>query len=108
MTVCSKCGVKNQDDAKFCVNCGSSLSLVERVERHGDTCFGRQERPMRDECFGLPHGGAIAAMVFGLLIILLGLMNLFGWKIDIGAFVMIIFGALLVAGAIYGLTRRRS
>ncbi|MDH5439575.1 MAG: hypothetical protein OEZ48_03450 [Candidatus Bathyarchaeota archaeon] len=67
--------------------------------------MGRRER---DECFGLPNSGAIAGIVFGILIIMWGLSTLFGWEINIMAFIVIIFGTLIVAGAIYRLTRRRS
>lgn len=67
--------------------------------------MGRRER---DECFGLPNSGAIAGIVFGILIIMWGLSTLFGWEINIMAFIVIIFGALIVAGAIYRLTRGRS
>ena len=59
------------------------------------------------ECFGLPHGGAIAGIVFGILIILLGLSSLLGWEINLIAFIMILSGTLIVAGAIYTLTRER-
>jgi ABC-type Fe3+-siderophore transport system permease subunit len=67
--------------------------------------MGRRER---DECFGLPNSGAIAGIVFGILIIMWGLSTLFGWEINIMAFIVTIFGALIVAGAIYRLTRGRS
>ena len=30
MVYCSKCGVKNDDDARFCVNCGAPLFIVVR------------------------------------------------------------------------------
>ncbi len=62
----------------------------------------------RDECFGLPHGGAIVGLFIGIMIILFGLINLFGWQVDLGPFAIIIVGILIVAGAVYGLTRRRS
>jgi len=67
--------------------------------------MGRRER---DECFGLPNSGAIAGLVFGALIVLWGLSTLFGWEINIMAFIAVVFGLLIVAGAIYNLTRRRS
>ena len=63
-------------------------------------------RRERDECFGLPNSGAIAGIVFGILVILWGLSLLFGWEINIMAFIAVIFGTLIVAGAIYRLTRR--
>jgi len=61
----------------------------------------------RDECFGLPNSRAIAGIVFGILIILWGSSTLLGWEINFMAFAVIVFGALIVAGAIYRLTRRR-
>ena len=62
----------------------------------------------REECFGLPNSGAIAGIVFGILIVLWGLSTLLGWEINIMAIIAVIFGTLIVAGAIYKLTRRRS
>lgn len=62
----------------------------------------------RDECFGLPRGGAIFGLFIGLIIIIVGLQQLFGWEIDVGPFAIIIVGILFVAGAIYGLSRRKS
>ena len=65
-------------------------------------------RPDRDECFGLPNSGAVAGVAFGLLIILIGLSAIFGWEIDIMPLIAIILGTLIMAGAIYRLTQRRS
>ena len=62
----------------------------------------------RDECFGLPHGGAIFGLFIGAIIIFWGLSSLLGWHIEIGTFAIIAFGLLIVAGAIYSLTRKRS
>lgn len=73
-----------------------------------------EERRVRDECFGLPHGVAIVALFLGAIIMVAGLflyLRETGWivgDIDIlGPFVVIVFGILMVAGAIYGLSRRR-
>ncbi len=107
MVTCPKCGTKNPDEARFCVNCGSALVPVESERTRGNTCFGQPDR-RRDECFGLPHGGTIVGLIIGLLIIIFGLGNLFGWKIDFGPLVLIILGVLIVAGALYGYSRRRS
>jgi len=60
-----------------------------------------------DECFGLPHSGVVAGIVLGIIIIIWGLSILFGWVINIMAFGAIIIGTLILAGAIYKLTRRR-
>jgi hypothetical protein len=104
MVTCTKCGTENVEGAKYCVDCGAALSPEEtrigrRVERGG--------RP-RDECFGLPHGGAIFGLFIGAIIILWGLTEIFGWQVELGTYAIIIVGLLIVAGAIYGLTRRRS
>lgn len=73
-----------------------------------------EERRVRDECFGLPHGGAIFGLFIGVIIIVAGILFFLreaGWiagDIDIlGPVAAIVFGLLIVAGAIYGLTRRR-
>lgn len=62
----------------------------------------------KDECFGLPQGGTIFGLFIGILIVLWGLSSVFGWHIELGTFAIIAFGLLIIAGAIYGLTRRRS
>jgi len=107
MVTCPKCGTKNPDDAKFCANCGGALYSIEGERKRGGTCFGQPERRMEDECFGLPHGGAIIGLIIGLIIIIYGLGSFFNWRIDFGPLVMIILGGLIVAGALYGLSRRR-
>jgi len=107
MVTCSKCGTKNPDDAKFCVNCGATLYSMEGERGHGGSCFGQPERRMENECFGLPHGGTIIGLFIGLMIILFGLGSLFGWKIDFGPLMIIVIGVLIVAGALYGLSRKR-
>ena len=103
MVYCSKCGKKNEDDVEFCVDCGAAL-YPERSRRRRDF----RERGKEDECFGLPRGGAIFGLFIGIIIIIVGLQQLFGWKIDIGPLAIIITGLLFLAGAIYGLSRRRS
>ena len=96
MATCSKCGAENTEDAKFCNGCGATLGHIER-----------RSKP-RDECFGLPRGGAIFGLFIGAIIILSGLSSLLGWQIELGTFAIIAFGLLIVVGAIYGLTRKRS
>lgn len=106
---CTKCGTKNEDDAKHCINCGASLasSLEERFER-GVEDWGEQfGRRVEKECFGLPHGGAIAGIVVGIIIILVGGSLLLGIDIEFWPLIIIIFGVLIVAGALYGITRKR-
>ena len=64
-------------------------------------------RRERDDCFGLPNSGAVAGIVFGLILVVVGLSLLFEWEINVMALITVIFGSLIVAGAIYKLTQRR-
>lgn len=117
MVYCSKCGAKNEDDAEICAKCGASLYGTKRVSTHRDNmCFGsEEERHFEKECFGLPYGGAIVGLLFGVIILIFGaawVISLsLGIEIDVWKFigpVMVIFiGALIIAGVIYGLSRRR-
>lgn len=104
MVYCSKCGSKNEDDVEFCAQCGASLKKPSHEKRH----VTRRKRP-EDECFGLPHGGAIAGLIFGAIIILWGLSQVPGLlpeNFEFWWLIIIIFGALIVAGAVYRLGRR--
>lgn len=105
MVYCTKCGTKNEEDAVVCVKCGASL--VTRP------AWRRERRRAEEECFGLPHGGAIVGLVIGIIIILVGLSQVPGLlpEIDlgkyIGALAIIILGVLILAGALYSYSRRR-
>jgi uncharacterized membrane protein YvbJ len=120
MVYCVKCGTKNPDDAEVCSQCGASLHITGESEQHRRVesgCYGprRSREPYRrveDECFGIPRGGTIAGIVIGLIIILVGL-NLFLQtmypdmpQIPWWSFIIIIFGLLMIIGAIYGMRRR--
>jgi len=102
MVYCTKCGTKNEEDAAVCVKCGAPLVAAYPPWRHA-----RPPRP-EEECFGLPHGGAIVGLVIGIIIILVGLASLSG--IDFGRYIwpliIIVFGILIVAGALYRYGRR--
>jgi len=109
MVYCTKCGTKNEDDAKFCVNCGASL-YPEKTEkkREEHVCFGPSEKHVEEECFGLPYGGAIAGIIIGAFIILIGLAMALGIEIGrfIAAFAVIVVGLLIIAGAAFKLRRK--
>ena len=100
MVYCTKCGAKNEEDAEVCVKCGAPLAAYPPWRR-------ARPRP-EEECFGLPHGGAIVGLVIGIIIILVGLASLSG--IDFGRYIwpliIIAFGILIVAGALYRYGRR--
>jgi uncharacterized membrane protein YvbJ len=109
MVYCSKCGNKNSDDARICSNCGAPLYTVG--ERYPGS--ERQHyRKVENECFGLPNGGVIATLVFGVIIILVGL----NWflqttghvTIDLWPLILVIVGVLVVVGALYRRRRYQS
>jgi len=79
------------------------------VKRREDECFGsRGEKRFEEECFGLPYGGAIVGIIFGIIILIFGFAWLTGidiWE-NIGPVMVIIVGILIIAGVIYGATRR--
>lgn len=98
MVYCTKCGTKNEDDATVCVECKQPLSGYQPV-RH-------ERRRKEDECFGLPHGGAIVGLIIGIIVILWGVSSISEIDIDFWPLIIIIFGILIVAGALYGYGRR--
>ncbi|UCG45426.1 MAG: hypothetical protein JSV58_01190 [Candidatus Bathyarchaeota archaeon] len=67
-----------------------------------------ERKHREDECFGLPNGGAIAGIIFGLLIIIWGFSLATGIDLwgNIFYIIVIIFGALIIAGSAYKLRRR--
>jgi uncharacterized membrane protein YvbJ len=106
MVVCTRCGIKNVDNARFCVNCGTELYSA-KLKKRDETCFGRPEKRIEEECFDLPHGGVIIGIIFGILMIFIGLAMAFGFNVGrfIGPSFMIIVGLFIILGAIYGLRR---
>ena len=109
MVYCAKCGTKNEEGAEYCSKCGANLkvsqkkSLEKRTEEWGERVGKRAE----EECFGLPHGGAIAGLIFGIIITLVGVSWFTGFEWErFWPAVVIIFGILVIAGAVYGLSRR--
>jgi ribosomal protein L40E len=137
VTYCFKCGTKNSDDSKHCINCGTNLDPLKaekakkewgedwgkefgrKVEKWGEEFGNRMEekgeefeRTVKNDCIGLPHGGEIIGIIIGAFIILFGLSLAMGldfevWGSRLGASALIIVGLIIVIGAIYGLTRRR-
>ena len=104
MVYCSKCGTQNPDNANTCSNCSAPLYTV------GQKYSGSERehyRRVEGECFGLPNGGMIASLVFGIIIILVGLglfLQTYGIDVNIWPLIIVIFGVLMLAGALY---RRR-
>jgi len=108
LVYCPKCGTKNEDTADFCVKCGASLQTGTVASRR------YERRKAEQECFGLPHGGAIAGIVIGAIILIWGISmllqqtGLIAETINFWYIIIIVFGILIVAGAIYKMSRSRT
>jgi uncharacterized membrane protein YvbJ len=122
MVYCSKCGTKNDDKAVYCVKCGTKLDgstknwdqrLEEGTEEFGKSMeeWGEQfgKRFEEGECFWLPNAGLAFGLFIGIIIILIGVVALAGFEFwsSFWAIIIIMFGALILGGAIYSLTRER-
>ncbi|MEM3627191.1 MAG: zinc-ribbon domain-containing protein [Candidatus Bathyarchaeia archaeon] len=117
MVYCVKCGAKNADDAKTCSQCGAPLYSIREVEesRHVEReCFGARRgveprERIEEECFGIPKGGAVFGLAIGLIIILAGfsflIQELYHITIPWWPFVIILFGILIIIGALHALRR---
>ncbi len=104
MVYCSRCGTQNPDTNVHCTNCGAPLYTVGQNYPGSDR---EHYRRMENECFGLPNGGMIVGIVIGLIIILVGLgafLQVYGINFNFWPFILVIFGILIVLGALY---RRR-
>jgi hypothetical protein len=105
MVYCSKCGTQNPDNATVCSNCGAPLYTVGQQYPGSDR---EHYRRVEGECFGLPYGGVIASIVFGVIIIVVGLglfLQASGYTVSfwpvIWPILIIIFGVLILLGALY-------
>jgi len=108
LVYCSKCGTKNEDSAEFCSNCGASLKTGTYTSRR------YERRRAEQECFGLPHGGAIIGILVGIIILVWGLsyllqqMGIISYTIEFWYIIIIAIGVLLIAGAIYRITHSKT
>lgn len=107
MVYCPKCGTMNDDTAEFCVKCGASLRTGTYESRRNE------RRRAENECFGLPHGGAIVGLVIGAIILIWGAFalaqasGLVTTTPDLWIIIVIVFGILLIAGAVYQMNRHK-
>lgn len=110
MVYCTKCGFRNEDDAKVCAKCGASLQVFRagRRYRSDEECLGFRERDWEGGCFGLRYSGSLVGLIFGIMIVLIGVSIILGtplW-VTVGSFLIIAFGLLIILGVLFG-TRRR-
>ncbi len=96
MAYCTRCGVDNPANAKFCMNCAAPLEVgpgpmpaqvstpspppyaYPPRQRQGD-CFGQQQ-PGQDQCLGQSRIPGL--VVLAILIILVGIFSLVNWIVQ--------------------------
>jgi lipopolysaccharide export LptBFGC system permease protein LptF len=67
---------------------------------------------MEDECMGIPRGSTIVGLAIGVIILLGGAIwllqeaGVISKNVNVWPLAVIIFGVLIIIGAIYGLRRR--
>jgi len=101
MVYCVKCTAENSDHVKMIAQC--RVPLYSTREREGS-------RRVEDECFGIPGRSSVASLVFGIIIILVGLSLFIQEVYDIAIpwwpLIIVLFGTLVIIGALYGFRRR--
>ena len=86
---------------------------AKEMPREDRTEVRRPGKPKDDECFGLPNGDAVCGVIFGGIIIISGLAWVMGWdfatlwETAIGPYLVILFGVLIIAGAVFSSTRKK-
>jgi hypothetical protein len=98
-----------------CEACQEPLVKSERKKKKDDwdDCFGAQ-REMEDECFGLPQGSMIFPIVFGVIILSVGVIlvlnEVMGFDIEVWGllwpFFIILVGILILSGVLFGSRRK--
>ena len=102
MVYCQKCGTKNEANADYCLKCGANLQTGTPVsQRH-------ERKKAEEDCFGLPNGNAIGGIILGIVILLWGLTMILDITFNFWYIILILFGVLMIAGALYKITRAKS
>ena len=103
MVYCTRCGTNNSDDARVCSNCGAPLYATGRSQD--------MER-IEGECFGIPTRSIYFGVAIGLIIIFFGVFtllqqsNILPANLELWPFIIMIFGILIIVGAITRRSRR--
>jgi hypothetical protein len=84
------------------------VSREQKFERRAEEWGEQFGKRAEKECFGLPHGGTIAGLIIGIIIIFVGLSWVAGldWGRYFWPLIIVVFGILIVSGALYSYSRR--
>ena len=131
MVYCTKCGTKNSPTEKYCAKCGSPLEqsdksweqkieegaeeLGKQAQKWGED-FGEHaeewgknfEKHIEDGCFGLSQIGALLGVLIGIIIVIAGLLLLFGVNLFrlLGSIMILAFGLIILLSALKNLTKK--
>ena len=96
MVYCTKCATQNPDEAAYCIKCGAALEVAQR-ER-----WEKREKGEGPECFGVRWSGRDWGLLWGIIIILAGVIWLsqqyipqISWG-GILPFIVIAFGVIII------------
>ena len=97
MVYCTKCGAKNEDTAEVCVKCGAPLVPPRAYPP------SRVRREVEEICFGIPKSWFLPFV--GVAIVLAGIFWLLEQIVpgmpSVWAFIVILFGILIILAALY-------
>ncbi len=106
MVYCTKCGTNNAEGTTICVNCGAPL---DGTSTEGKSHWGR--RQLAREYYGFHRSGALATLIIGIVIVLIGfsflLNETFNIRIPWWEILLIIFGVWLLSRAVMRMRQRR-
>lgn len=124
MPYCEKCGAKISGDMTFCPQCGAALpkgavpperyrsEKAEKQEKHEKQEKDEKTEKGEPEKYEKREYGIVGPLIFGIILILVGFMF---YLVTTGVlearsifpFVLVIIGAIVIVGAVIGVTMAR-
>ncbi len=108
MVYCHKCGTNNNGEGShICSKCGTRLKSEEPSSDEIDNKIYRYHH--RTEYFGLPTASLVVGLLFGSILILLGISILYRFSIwkYIWPIIVILLGILIITTAISNYARNK-
>jgi uncharacterized membrane protein YvbJ len=119
---CPKCGAEVNESLSFCPRCGASLktghtpaeTVPSRPVRRDEKAekYEKEEKSEKAEKHEKREFGVIGSLVFGLILILVGIIaflsmsGLLHGRVE-GAMFLLVIGTMIIVVAIYGATAAR-
>lgn len=97
MVYCTKCGAKNEEDARVCIKCGAALFFPRAYPPR------RASREVEEKCFGVPWPWLV--IFIGVVIILAGVISLvsqfYAIELEMWPIIAIVFGIFIIIAVLY-------